>query len=94
MAWLGEDDSTTLVEDDFSDFDEFESAPTSDEIETVAPVTESKVHPAHPSEKTQREPATTHEQNSGNGPVVRKLNWWNKTKYLMMASMSYTKLMA
>ena len=47
---------------------------TSDEIETVAPVTESKVHPANPSEKTQREPATTHEQKSGNGPVVRKLN--------------------
>ena len=46
----------------------------SDEIETVAPVTESKVHPANPSEKTQREPATTHEQNSGKGPVVRKLN--------------------
>ena len=62
------------AEDDFSDFDEFESAPNSDEIETVAPVTESKVHPAHPSEKTQREPATTHEQKSGNGPVVRKLN--------------------
>ena len=71
---LSEEDSTTLVEDDFSDFDEFESAPTSDEIETVAPVTESKVQPANPSEKTQREPATTHEQKSGNGPVVRKLN--------------------
>ena len=71
---LSEEDSATLVEDDFSDFDEFESAPNSDEIETVAPVTESKVHPAHPSEKTQREPATTHEQKSGNGPVVRKLN--------------------
>ena len=71
---LGEDDSATLVEDDFSDFDDFESAPTSDELETVAPVTESSVQPAHPAEKTQREPATTHEQNSGNGPVVRKLN--------------------
>ena len=71
---LSEEDSTTLVEDDFSDFDEFESAPNSDELETIAPVTESKVHPANPSEKTQREPATTHEQKSGNGPVVRKLN--------------------
>lgn len=70
---LSAEDSLSIVDDGFDNYDSFEEEPDVDNFEEVEPAPES-THKETSAEKPQHEPSVSHEPNSGNEPVIRKLN--------------------
>lgn len=71
---LSYEDSLSIVDDGYSDFDGFESGSEEDDFEEVEPSSETSTHQEHSTETRQHETPTTHETNGTNEPVVRKIN--------------------
>lgn len=72
---LSEEDSLTVVDGGYDDFDSFEAASANDDFDDFTPATETQARQQEAAaEKPQHENTSSNEQNAGNGPVVRKLN--------------------